>query len=376
MNKTVRHLFAALGLAGAWLCAASPVASASTAPSDEKILNFYNWSDYIADDTIANFEKETGIKVHADVFDSSEALHVKLLLGHSGYDVVISSSGWARMQVDGGLLRPLDKSLLPNLINLDPLLQSQIARLDPGNNYMVTWLWGYTTVGINVDKVKAALGNTPMPDDAWELIFNPRYAAKLSACGLSFLDSPSEVVPAALHYLHLPLNTTKQADYDAVTTMLAAVRPYVTLFSSTGYHANLLDGSLCVAMGWSGDLNRAQHEAEAMERGQNIRPLMPKSGGVMFFDTMVMPKDAPHVANAHLFMNYIMRPEVQAAMTNKLYYGNPNLPARKFITPAIASNPTIFPTDAEILAMDVQGKVSSTLLRLSSRTFTKFKYGM
>ena len=352
------------------------VAMADTRPEDEKVLNFYNWSDYIAPDTIANFEKETGIKVHADVFDSSEALYVKLLLGHSGYDVVISSSGWARMQADAGLLRPLDKSLLPNLANLDPLLQTQIAKLDPGNKYMVTWLWGYTTVGINTEKVKATLGNMPMPDDAWELVFNPKYASKLSSCGLSYLDSPSEVIPAALHYLHLPLNTTRQVDYDAVTAMLAKVRPYVTLFSSTSYISNMVDGSLCVAMGWSGDLNRAQRQALTMTYAQQIRPLMPKSGGVMFFDTMVMPKDAPHVANAHLFMNYIMRPEVHAALTNQLLYANPNLPGRQFVIPAIANNPTVFPSEAEILNMDVQGKVSSPMLRMASRTFTKFKYGL
>ncbi|TDK59659.1 extracellular solute-binding protein [Sapientia aquatica] len=351
-------------------------ASAVNAQQEEKVLNFYNWSDYIAPDTIANFEKETGIKVNYDVFDSSEILHAKLMAGRTGYDVVMSSSGWARMQADGGLLRPLDKSLLPNLKNLDPLLQSQIAKVDPDNKFMVTWLWGYITVGINVDLVKRTLGSTPMPDDAWDLIFNPSYAAKLKSCGVSFLDSPSEVIPAALHYLHLPLNTTKQADYDAVSTMLAAVRPYVTLISSTGYMSNLEDGSLCVSMGWSGDLNRAQRQATMMVNKQNIKPLMPKSGGVMFFDTMVIPKDAPHVKNAHIFMNYIMRPEVHAALTNKLLYANPNLPGRKFVTPSIANNPTIFPSEAEILAMDVQGKVSPFLLRMGSRTFTKFKSGL
>ena len=375
MHGQMRHLASAVVCAAAALCCLACTSKAVPAAQDDNVLNFYNWSNYIADDTIANFEKETGIKVHADVFDSSEALHVKLVLGHSGYDVVMSSSGWARMQADGGLLRPLDKDLLPNLKNLDPLLQSQIAKLDPGNKYMVTWLWGYTTVGINVDKVKAALGDLPMPADAWELVFNPKYASKLTSCGLSFLDSPSEVIPPALHYLHLPLNTTKQSDYDAVTTMLAAVRPYITLFSSSGYHSSLLDGSLCVAMGWSGDLNRAHDEALTMAHIQHVKPLMPTSGGIMFFDTMVIPKDAPHVANAHRFMNYIMRPEVQASLTNKLLYANPNLPGRKFVTPVIANNPTIFPSEAEILNMDVQGKVSPLLLRLSSRTFTKFKYG-
>jgi len=375
-GKPFRRLFALAVFVSAILLARASVSTTTVEQPDDRVLNFYNWSDYIAPDTIANFEKETGIKVHADVFDSSEALHVKLLLGHSGYDIVMSSSGWARMQADGGLLKPLDKTLLPNLKNLDPLLQAQIAKLDPGNKYMVTWLWGYTTVGINVDKVKAALGDLPMPDDAWDLLFDPKYASRLSSCGLSFLDSPSEVIPAALHYLHRSLDTTSQADYDAVTVLLGAVRKYVTLFSSTGYTNNLIDGSLCVAMGWSGDLNRAQRQALDMTYVQNIQPLMPKSGGIMFFDTMVMPKDAPHAANAHLFMNYIMRPEVHASLTNKLLFANPNLPGRKFVTADIANNRSIFPSESEILAMDVQGKVSSLVLRLSSRTFTKFKYGL
>ena len=344
--------------------------------SPDNVVNVYNWSDYIADDTIANFEKETGIKVNYDVFDSSETLHAKLMAGHSGYDVVVSSSGWARMQADGGLLQPLNKSLLPNFKNLDPVLQAQIAKVDPANNTMVTWLWGFNTVGINVDKVKAALGPLPMPDDAWDLLFKPEYVAKLKSCGVSFLDSPSEVIPAALHYLKLPLNTTKQADYDTVLKLLNSVRPYITLFSSTGYMSDMQNGAICVAMGWSGDLNRIKQQALTMKVKQNIEPLLPKSGGILFFDTMVIPADATHVANAHKFMNYILRPEVHASLTNKLYYANPNLPSRKFVTPVIANSRTVFPTDAEIMNMDVQGKVSPLLLRLGSRTFTKFKTGV
>lgn len=357
-------------------CCAALLAPQANAQQEEKVLNFYNWSSYIADDTIANFEKETGIKVHYDLFDSSEVVHAKLVAGRTGYDIVMSASGWARMQIDGGLLRPLDKSQLPNLKNLDPVLQAQIAKLDPGNQYMVPWLWGYTTVGINVDKVKAALGSMPMPDNAWDLLFKPEYASKLKSCGVSFLDSPSEVVPAALHYLGLPLNSTNPADYTAVATLLNAVRPYVTLFSSSGYMNDMVGGSICVAMGWSGDFNRVKQRALAVTNKQHIEPLIPKTGGVMFFDMMVMPADAPHAANAQKFMNYIMRPEVHASLTNKLFYANPNLEARKFVKPEIANSNAVYPSEAEIKRMGVQGKVSPPMLRLAARVYTKFKTGL
>jgi putrescine transport system substrate-binding protein len=349
--------------------------TAKAEPQEEKILNFYNWSAYIADDTIANFEKETGIKVRYDTFDSSEILHAKLVAGRSGYDVVMSSSGWGRMQADGGLLHALDKNQLPNMKNLDPVTQAQIAKLDPGHQYMVNYLWGYTTVGINVDKVKAALGNLPMPDNAWDLLFKPEYVSKLKSCGVSFLDSPSEVVPAALHYLGKSLASTNPSDYAEVGALLNSVRPYVTLFSSSGYINDMVGGSVCVAMGWSGDLSNAKRRAAALSPAVHIQPLMPKTGGVMFFDAMVIPVDAPHVSNAHKFMNYIMRPEVQASLTNKLFYANPNKEGRKFVKPEISNSAEVFPTDAEINRMGVQGKVNGEIRRLSSRIYTKFKTG-
>ena len=266
-------------------CLAAPLFARA---DDANVLNFYNWSAYIADDTIANFEKETGIKVRYDTFDSSELLHAKLVAGHTGYDIVMSSSGWARMQADGGLLQPLDKSLLPNLKNLDPVIQSQIAKLDPGNRYMVNWLWGYTTVGINPEKVKAALGGLPFPDDVWDLVFKPQYVSKLKSCGVSFLDSASEVVPAALHYLGRPLDSRNPADYAAVATLLKSVRPSITLFSSAGYVDDMASGSICVAMGWSGDLANAGRKAKEAGTRNRIEVLLPNTGGILFFDTMVI----------------------------------------------------------------------------------------
>ena len=225
MMKTSRLLLAAtLGLL-----------AASGHAEEEKVLNIYNWSNYIAPDTIANFEKETGIKVRYDVFDANEIVHAKLVAGKTGYDIVVPSSYWARLQADGGLLQKVDKAKLPNLKNLDPAFQAQLARLDPGNQFMVDWLWGYTTVGINVEKVKAALGG-PLPDNVWDLVFKPEYISKLKGCGVSFLDSPTEVVPAALHYLGKPAFSKNISDYNLVPPLLKART--VTLPAVTNGAAN------------------------------------------------------------------------------------------------------------------------------------------
>ena len=205
-------------------------AMGSAHADEEKVLNVYNWSNYIAPDTVANFEKETGIKVRYDVFDSNEIVHAKLVAGKTGYDIVVPSSYWAKMQADGGLLQKVDKSKLPNLKNIDPGILAQLARLDPGNQYMVNWMWGYTTVGINVDKVKAALGDLPMPDNAWDLVFKVEYISRLKSCGVSFLDSPTEVVPAALHYLGKPAYSKTAADYAVAAEMLKKVRPTVSRY--------------------------------------------------------------------------------------------------------------------------------------------------
>jgi len=346
------------------------------AQEEEKVLNVYNWSDYIADDTIKAFEKETGIKVRYDNFDNNEIVHAKLVAGKTGYDVVVPSSGWAKLQADGGLLRRIDKSLIPNYKNLDPDIQAQLAKLDPGNQFMVNWLWGYTTVGINVDKVKAALGGMPMPENVWDLVFKPEYIAKLKSCGVSFLDSATEVVPAALWYLGKPAYSKNPGDYAGVTALLKSIRPSVTLFSASGYINDMASGSICVALGWSGDFNIAKNRAIEGKTGQKIEALLPKSGGLLFFDTMVIPADAPHPGNAHKFINYILKPEVHAAITNKVYYANPNKASRPFIKPEVANDPTVFPNDAEMKKMSVPEAINNDIRRLMTRTYTSFKTGM
>jgi putrescine transport system substrate-binding protein len=372
MNFARNVFFSATLIAAAGLFAPG----LAQAQEEEKVLNVYNWSDYIADDTIANFEKETGIKVRYDVFDSNEILHAKLVAGKTGYDIVVPSSYWAKIQADGGLLRKLDKAQLPNLKNMDPIIQAQLAAMDPGNQYLVNWLWGYTTVGINVDKVKAALGSMPMPANAWDLVFKPEYVSKLKSCGVSFLDSPTDVIPSALWYLGKPAFSRNQADFAGVGPLLKSIRPSVTLFSSSGYINDMASGSICVALGWSGDINIAKQRAIDGKTGQKIEALIPSTGGVLFFDTMAIPADAPHPNNALKWINYIARPEVAASLTNKVFYANPNKESRKLVKPEVSNNPTVFVSDADMKKMANPDALSNDIRRTMTRLYTSFKTGL
>ena len=348
----------------------------SVMAQEEKVLNIYNWSDYIAPDTIKNFEKETGIKVRYDTYDNNEILHAKLVAGKTGYDIVVPSSTFARLQIDGGLLTKLDVAQLPNLKNLDPDIQSQIANIDPGNQHLVNWLWGYTTIGINSAKVKAALGAEPMPENVWELFFNPKYVSKLKSCGVSVLDSATEVLPAALHYLGKSPFSKNVSDYKEAGDLLKSVRPFVTLFSSSGYINDMAGGSICLALGWNGDINIARKRAIAGKTGQDILAFVPNRGGILFFDMMAIPSDAPHPKNAHTFINYIMRPEVHASLTNQVFYANPNKASRKSVAPDIANNPSVFPTSAEMAKMVAPSALTNDVRRLATRTYTGFKTGL
>ena len=372
-TKSFHRVLGALGSIAMTLIGVQP---APAAAEEEKVLNVYNWSDYIAEDTIANFEKETGIKVRYDNFDNNEILHAKMVAGRTGYDIVVPSSYFGKLQINGGLLRPLDKSQLPNWGNLDPVLLESLAKMDPGNKYLVDWLWGYSTVGINVEKVKKALGGMPMPEDAWDLVFKPEYASKLKSCGISFLDSATEIVPTAAHYLGKQPYSKDPANYAGTAELLAKIRPYVTLFSSSGYINDLANGSICVALGYSGDINIAKRRAIDGKTGQTIECLIPKRGGIIFMDTMAIPADAPHPGNAHKWINYILRPEVHASLTNKVFYANPNKAARAFVKPEVANDKTVFPSDEDMRRMAVPGELTSDSRRAITRIFTSFKTGI
>ena len=361
---------------GLLLAGLSGLASLTSAPAAEpKVLNIYNWSDYIADDTIKNFEKETGIKVNYDNYDNNEVLHAKLVAGKTGYDIVVPGAHFAKAQIEGGLLQKLDRSKLSHWGNLDKGLLEQLANVDPGNEHLVDWLWGYIAVGINTTKVKAALGDLPMPDNAWSLVFDPRYASKLKSCGINVLDSASEVLPIAMLYAGKPPFSKEKADYDEAAKVLKAARPYITRFSSSGYINDLAAGSVCLVMGYSGDINIARARAIEAKSKFEIQALVPKGGSTLFFDTMAIPKDAKNVENAHLFINYILRPEVHASLTNKVFYANPNAASLKFVKPDVAQNTTIFLSDADKKIMTAPDSVPQPIRRVQTRVFTAFKAG-
>ena len=367
MNRPMSRMLRALVVGLATL--------ACVAQAQEKVVNVYNWADYIAEDTIKNFEKETGIKVRYDNFDSNEALHAKLVAGKTGYDVVVPGSHFAKLQIQAGLLAKLDKAKLPNLKNLDPAIQAQLARVDPGNEHLVAWLWGYTTVGINAEKVKKALGTMALPDNAWDLVFKPEYASKLKACGITFLDTASEILPIALKYLGKDPYSTQAADYKAAAAMLKAVRPNVTRFASSGsdYIDQLARGNVCAVVGWSGDIMIARDKSVKAKKPQDLQVLLPKTGGLLFFDTMAIPSDAPHPEAAHAFINYILKPEVHASLTNAVFYANPNKASLPFVKPEIAKDKAVFPDDAGLASMIPPGSPDTATRRLVTRTFTNFK---
>jgi putrescine transport system substrate-binding protein len=378
----MRGRLASLGYA-AVLCAMSTLVltgcgkeqGQQVAGQEEKVLNIYNWSDYISEDAIANFEKETGIKVHYDVFDTNEVLYAKLLARRTGYDIVVPSDSFAGLQIQAGLFQKLDKSKLPNLVNMDPVVQSALSKLDPNNDHLVNWLWGYTTVGINTGQVKAALGDLPMPKNAWDLVFDPKYASKLAGCGISFMDSGNEVMPAALLYVNKDPYTLNPADYKLAGDMLVKVRSYIRIFSSSSYINDLANGSLCAVIGYSGDINIARMRAIEAKNGNDIQVLIPSTSAILFFDSMAIPADAPHPNNAHIFMNYIMRPEVHASLTNKVFYANPNSKSMPFVRKDVADNKTVFLTQEDKERMTPPQLTTTLIRRVEARTFTRLKTG-
>jgi putrescine transport system substrate-binding protein len=330
--------------------AAAPVASAPAAPvnTEEKVLNIYNWPDYVPEGMIAAFEKESGIKVNYDTFETNEALQAKLVAGNTGYDIVVPGTVFAKGQIEGGLLQPLDKSKIPNLANLDPAIMATLTKADPENKHLVPWAWGFTTVGINKGKVAKALGSMPMPENAWDLVFDPKYTSKLKSCGIAYLDSPTEIIPVALHYVGKDAYSNDPADYKVASAMLAKVRKDVRLFSSTMID-DIAGGKACVAIGWSGDINIAAVRAKENGSKDEIESLLPSTGALIFFDTMALTKDAKHPNNAAAFIDFYLRADNAALMTNEMNYPTGNKAAIDKIKPEISSNKTIF-VDADYFA--------------------------
>ena len=354
--------------------AATVTGSSPAAVAEEKILNVYNWPDYVAKDILAGFEKETGIKVNYQTFENNEGLQAKLAAGNTGYDIVVPGAVFAKPQIEAGLLQKLDKTKLSNIANLDVAVMAKLGTVDPGNAYLVPWAWSFTTVGINKAKVAQALGSTPMPANAWELVFNPEYTTKLKSCGIAFLDSPTEIIPPAMHYLRKNAYSNDATDHKAAGEMLAKVRPHIRLFTSTMID-DLAGGKACVALGWAGDINIARARAIENKNGNDIQTLLPSTGGLIFFDNLAIPKDAKRPNNAHAFINYFLKPDVSAALTNELGYATANKASLANVKPDIAKDPAVFPDAANLQKMVPPNSFSNEARQSLSQVFTLFKKG-
>jgi len=349
--------------------------SAVTGPQLEaKILNIYNWPDYIAKDMIANFEKEFGIKVNYQTFENNEGLQSQLIAGSTGYDIVVPGAVFAKAQIASSLYQPLDKTKLTNYANVDAALMAKLGQIDPGNAYLLPWAWSFTTVGINKAKVAKALGTTVLPANVWELVFNPDYTARLKSCGIIFLDSPTEILPPAMHYLGKNAYSNDVADHQAAGAMLSKVRPHIRLFSSTMID-DLANGKACVALGWAGDINIAKNRALENKNGQEVEALLPVTGGLIFFDNLAILKDAKHPNNAHTFINYFLRPEVSAALTNELGYPTVNKASLALVEPNIASDKAVFPDADNLQKMVSPNSFGNDARQSLSQVFTLFKKG-
>ncbi len=370
---------ALLGLAGCGRSPSSPTAAASSAaaaaaPMDaEKVLNVYNWSDYIDPSVVPGFEKEYGIKVNYDVFDSNEVLETKLLTGSTGYDVVVPSASFLQRQIQAGVFQKLDRSLLPNLKNLDPAISKAIEANDPGNQYGVNYLWGTSGVGYNVDKVAAAMPGAPL--DSFAMFYDPKVTQRFKGCGISILDAPDEVVGGVLLYLGRNPNSEAAEDLSAAEKVLLSIRPYVRYINSSKYIDDLANGEICLALGWSGDVQQARVRAEQAGNGVKIRYDIPREGAVSFYDMLAIPADAPHSRNAHLFINYLLRPEIAAKNSSAEHYATSNQAAYALVAPDVYHDPGIYPTAEELARLHPNAAHSPAYTRELNRIWTHFKTG-
>jgi putrescine transport system substrate-binding protein len=365
MSRPFAIMVAAIAAAPLWTGAAG---------AQGQVVNVYNWSDYIEPSLIEDFSKETGIKVRYDTFDSNDTLETKLLAGKSGYDVVVPTGFFLERQIKAGVFQKLDKSKLPNLVNLWPEITQRLATHDPGNLYAVNYMWGTTGIGYNVAKARAALG----PDakiDSWDMVFKPENLAKFKSCGVYLLDSSDDILPAALKYLGFDPNSRSEAELQKATDLVSKIRQSVRKFHSSEYLNALASGEICFAVGFSGDVKQAQKRAAEAKNGIEIAYAIPKEGAQLWFDNLAIPKDAKHVAEAHAFINYLQKPEVAAKNSNLISYANGNLASQKFVDKEILEDRTIYPDEATMSRLYTIKVYDAATQRLMNRLWTRIKTG-
>jgi putrescine transport system substrate-binding protein len=362
-----------MGIKAALLTATLALGISSSAWAADRVVNIYNWSDYIDPAILEEFTKETGIKVVYDTFDSNEILETKLLAGGTGYDVVVPTASFLQRQIAAGVFQKLDKSKLPNLSNTWDVINQRIATYDPGNEYSVDYMWGTTGLGYNVDKMKEITGSDEKP--TWDVLFKPEMAAKFKDCGIHILDSASDVMPSALAYLGLNPDSKDPDELAKAGALLESIRPYVRKFHSSEYINGLANGDICLALGYSGDILQAKTRAEEAKAGVNVDYAIPAQGAQMWFDVMAIPADAPHVAEAHEFINYMLKPEVAAKATDFVSYANGNKASQAMIDKSVLENPAVYPTPEVLAKLFTVTPYDTKTQRVVTRLWTKVVTG-
>ena len=366
----MRRLFATLVLVISFSFSIAGV----TPAQDQRVVNFYNWSDYIDPAVLDEFTRRTGIKVRYDTFDSNETLETKLLAGKSGYDVVVPTAYFVERQIKAGIVRKLDNSKLPNLANVWPAIARRLASYDPGNQYSVNYMWGTTGIGYNKNAVGERLGADARLE-SWNVIFDPAIVAKFKDCGVHLLDSPDDIIPAALHHLGLNPNSTDRGELEKAAGLLGKIRPFVRKFHSSEYLNALAGGEICLVVGWSGDILQARNRAAEANNGIEIGYSIPKEGAQMWFDNLTIPADAPHPDAAHALINFLLDPEIAAKNTNAVAYANGNLVSQRFIDKKILDDPGIYPDAAVVDRLYTVNARDQRAQRFVNRLWTRIKTG-
>ena len=341
---------------------------------EERVLHVYNWADYIGSSTIADFERATGIEVVYDVYDSNQLLESKLLSGDTGYDIVSTTTGYYGRQIKAGAYEPLDLAKLPNWRNLDPAVLAVQAQADPGNRFAAPYLHATNGFAYNVEQIAVRMANAPL--DSLDMLFKPDVVSRFADCGVSFLDSPDDVLELALTYLHLDPNSTRVEDLKAAERLILSVRPFIRTFDSADYVNQLAGRELCLTMGWSSDFSIAQSRSRAAGLDVKLAFTLPKEGSNITYNALLIPRGAPHPIAAHMFINFILSPKVIAAITNEIHYGNDNLESRPFVDPYILSDPAIYPSAASRAKLYVPAQVDIAYERLRTRVWTRIKTGL
>ncbi|HEV2605807.1 MAG TPA: polyamine ABC transporter substrate-binding protein [Microvirga sp.] len=341
--------------------------------AQERVVNVYNWSDYIDPKVLEDFTKETGIKVVYDTYDNNEIVETKLLAGKSGYDIVVPSGPFLQRLIKANVFKKLDKAKLSNASNLWPDIMQRLAVYDPGNQYAVPYMWGTTGLGVNIQKVKQALGDVPL--NTWDLLMKPEVSAKLKGCGIYVLDSPEDLFPGILNYLGLNPDSKKPEDLNRAGEALFKVRGNIQKYHSSEYINALANGDICLAVGYSGDVIQAKKRAEEAKNGVEVAYLVPREGALMWFDNLAIPADAKNVNEAHEFINYMMRPNVAAANSNFVAYASGNLAAKQAISPDILNNPGIYPDEATMKRLFTNTSYDERSQRTITRAWTRVKTG-